>query len=278
MQLIKWNKPAHDQPVILVERSGDAKLGTKRCDATYVSQQTCPGMSTKDVRPCEELCNGCYAEWLGMVPFVTRRLNSCRETDRVKIARAEARLIDQLVSKYRKRGTMPRPLRLHVVGDTSTNTAARILSKAVDRWQCLVARSPGRRSRVWSYTHAWAQVLRRSFSFDVLASLATVDTTTGTVRSARAVRADLATARRNGWRYFAIIVDRHLTNKRYRDPVSGLVGIPCPAQFEKSPTRCADCRICSDAVLQKANARAVFFASDRHGKQAIPITLTREAI
>ena len=219
---------------------------------------------------------------LGMVPFVTRRLNSCRETDRVKIARAEARLIDQLVSKYRKRGTMPRPLRLHVVGDTSTNTTARILSKAVDRWQRLVDRSSGRRSpnglpRVWSYSHAWAQVLRRSFSFDVLASLATVDTTTGTVRSARAVRADLATARRNGWRYFAIIVDRHLTNKRYRDPVSGLVGIPCPAQFENSPTRCADCRICSDAVLQKANARAVFFASDRRGKQAIPIALTMES-
>ena len=57
------------------------------------------------------------------------------------------------------------PVRLHVVGDATTNTAAKSLSDAA-QYHTNKYGQP-----VWSYTHAWRQVDRRSWQrVSILAS------------------------------------------------------------------------------------------------------------
>src|SRR5262245_63271856 len=90
-------------PACAVETSTNAKLGP--VSATYASQASCP-------RSCPWFGKGCYAEQ-GFVGLQTRRLNRSAVRGALRIARAEARVIDAL--------TGDRLLRLHVVGDARTD-------------------------------------------------------------------------------------------------------------------------------------------------------------
>src|SRR5206468_1103992 len=128
-------------PAFAVETSDNAKLGL--VSATYASQASCP-------RSCPFRGHGCYAEG-GLVGFQTRRLNRTRSRGPADVARAEARAIDGL--------TGDRLLRLHVVGDAPTPTAARTLSAALRRYAAR-GMMPRHGKKAWTYTHAWRAVAR----------------------------------------------------------------------------------------------------------------------
>src|ERR1051325_9338279 len=130
--MLSTNKRSNQVAAIAVEKSRNSKIAG--CSATMVSQASCP-------RSCKFYANGCYAE-SGPTGFTTHRLNRSTETKPEAIARIEAKAISQLSGK--------RPLRLHVVGDCTTDKAAKILSSAAESYPM----------PVWSYTHAWRTVSR----------------------------------------------------------------------------------------------------------------------
>jgi hypothetical protein len=120
---------AYAAPVIVKERTGDAKLGN--CSATHASQHSCP-------KTCPWFNAGCYAEH-GPQGIQSRKLNANGETDPLKIAQAEAQGIYGLSGK--------RDLRLHIVGDCTLPEGARLLAAAAEAHIAKHGR------RVWSYTH-----------------------------------------------------------------------------------------------------------------------------
>lgn len=187
-----------------VERSENVKLGN--VSATYASQASCPS-------DCPFLNSGCYAE-AGYVGIQTRRLNASTVSASIKIAKAEAEAIDKLSGR--------RPLRLHVVGDARTNTAARILSAAAKRYTARLGR------RVWTYTHAWRRVLRKSWGrISVLASCESIKD------AKQAMRAGYAAA---------IVVPKFAKDSAY--PADGIKILPCPAQTRG--VTCDKCQLCMD--------------------------------
>src|ERR1051325_4960950 len=112
--MLSTNKRSNQVAAIAIEKSRNSKI--TGCSATMVSQASCP-------RSCKFYGNGCYAE-SGPAGFTTHRLNRSTETKPEAIARIEAKAISQLSGK--------RPLRLHVVGDCTTDQAAKVLSSAVE--------------------------------------------------------------------------------------------------------------------------------------------------
>jgi hypothetical protein len=146
-----------------------------------------------------------------MVGYATRRLNRSPERHALQIAQAEAEAIDAL--------TGDRLLRLHVVGDCRTNASARVLGAAAKRY-----RSRGNHPRVgrkvWTYSHAWRDVERSSWtdSVSVLASVETVQ--------------DAKEAMARGYAA-AIVVGVFERDNAY--PVDGVTVIPCPEQTDSLP-------------------------------------------
>jgi hypothetical protein len=135
--------------VKVLNKTGNRKVGDVA--VTMVSQKTCP-------KTCPFLDAGCYAA-SGPQGIHTARLNKARASA-TELARAEAHGIAQLD------GT--KPMRLHVVGDCSTKTAARTVSKAADAY------SAKRGQKVFTYTHAWRNVPREAWGqVSVLASCET---------------------------------------------------------------------------------------------------------
>lgn len=124
------NLPAYALPVIVKERTTDAKLGN--CSATHASQHSCP-------KTCPWFNAGCYAE-TGPQGMQSRKLNANAETDPLAIAKFEADGILALSGK--------RDLRLHIVGDCDTADGARLLADAA----AVHVAKYGR--RVWTYTHS----------------------------------------------------------------------------------------------------------------------------
>ena len=235
-ELMAWKPGEHwRSPIAVNPRSGNTKTGPVA--TTSVSQLTCP--------PCPLLGNGCYAEDIGMQPMTTRRLNSNAETNRTKVAKLEAHAIDLLKGD--------RDLRVHVVGDCATVTAARIVGAAMRRYE--------RRSgyKAWTYTHAWQMVPASAWQgARVAASVHSAD--------------DVSKARSQGYTMIAMVRSRedgqHPTHKRYR--YEGLDVVPCPAQVKDSGVHCYDhasksrsCDIC------KAHSGAVVFQDDHLPKLAI---------
>ena len=208
-------------PISAVELSANRKIGS--VSATYAPQSTCP-------TTCAYLGAGCYAEH-GRVGIATRQLAAAADGMALDdIARAEAAAIDRLSGS--------RPLRLHVVGDCSTDSAANIVSAAADRF---TARQG---AAVWTYTHAWRTVQRASWQgVSVRASCETLD--------------DVTAARARGYSA-AMVVNEHPADGRAYDTAAGRV-VPCPEQTRG--TSCAECQLCW-------NHPAAIIAFAAHGPRA----------
>ncbi len=133
-------------------------------------------------------------------------------------------------------------MRLHVVGDASTTSAAKILSTAVAKWAY----------PVWSYTHAWRKVARKAWG--TVSVLASCETT-----------ADVKVAQSKGYAT-ALVVDRFLSPKAYT--VDGVKLIPCPAQTHADIT-CTSCKLCwNDKRLREIGATVAFEAHGSGAKKA----------
>lgn len=215
-----------------MEKSENAKLGPVSC--TLASQHTCP-------RQCPFLGNGCYAEQ-GPLGFTTRRMNRADTTDRVKLARLEALAIGELS------GT--RPLRLHVVGDSTTRTGTKVLAKASEKYMAK------HDEKVWTYTHAWRQVPRSDWgAVSVLASCESP--------------VDVAAAHERG--YAAALVVPEFNGDKAFDIGGGFKAIPCPNQTRGRT--CAECKLCLDGERLRENKLVIAFAAHGPMKKAVRYAL-----
>jgi hypothetical protein len=222
---------------IFVETTKNSKIvGTKgNVCATYTSiKHTCPVT-------CKLKGEGCYAQ-LGNTGLHSKRFEKSIPDHFTPddLAKLEAQAID--ASFYS--GKIPqdsirggRELRLHVSGDTTTKEGAKLISAAVKRWY---KRGGG---KVWTYTHAWSMVSRKSWKgVSILASL---DSTK-----------DLGKALKQGYGV-AIVVPEHKSSKAFE--LDGYKYIPCPQQTVGTP--CVQCRLCFDADgLKKRNTGIAFAA------------------
>jgi hypothetical protein len=190
-------------PTITVEVSRNKKLGP--CSATYASQVGCPAT-------CKLRNNGCYAE-SARTGIHTSRLNKSSATAS-ETAQAEADGIDSLS------GLMD--LRLHVVGDCSTDSTAKKVAAAAGRFI-----SRARPTSAWTYTHAWRTVSRESWGdVSVLASCHNEDE----VHEAIALG------------YACAMTVTEMPDKAYKK--GGLLFVPCLEQT--CGTNCVSCRLCLD--------------------------------
>jgi hypothetical protein len=187
-----------------IEKTENKKLGP--VSATYAAQVSCPDS-------CPFLGAGCYAE-LGnsFAGFTTHRLNQSAKDGKaghLAVARAEAREIANLSGD--------RPLRLHVVGDAKSDEAAQILARASKRFE----------GKVWTYTHAWSEVKRRSWGG--VSVLASCETTT-----------QARQAMKKGYAAAIVLADLPADGKAFEK--DGVKIIPCPEQTRGVP--CVECRLC----------------------------------
>ncbi len=210
-----------------IEVSENRKIG--RVSATYATQATCPSS-------CKLRENGCYAE-SGLVAFITRKLNRSEDSAAPveELAMAEAVAIAGLTGEH--------PLRMHVVGDATTDGAARLLSSAAEY------HTNKHNQPVWTYTHAWRDVERSSWGkVSVFASCESTE--------------DAKLAMSRGYAA-ALVVDSHAQDKAYG--VDGLKLVPCPQQTGRSAS-CVDCGLCmrADSMLKMGSV----IAFEVHGQQA----------
>lgn len=226
-------------PVCVKESTNNAKLGA--ASVSHVSMHSCV-LSCKH-HPEKE--NTCYALRMPQ-GFTARRLNSNPITDPDQLARLEALELRSL-SGYL-------PLRVHVVGDCTTDQGANHVGGAM----VAHARKHGRYA--WTYTHAWQLIKAAAWKgARVLASL-----------DHDATRADVTAARTQGYTAFALsTAAAHSTRKPYTDTQTGLRLLPCPAQFKRPGKRfqCSDCHFCqSPEALRKIGADGVAFQPDHLDK------------
>jgi len=214
-----------------IEVSDNAKTGP--VSATYASQASCPNT-------CPFYRNGCYAE-LGPTGIHTRKISSCDVVDPVEIAKAEADAISDLTGRQ--------DLRVHVVGDCSSNEAAFIVSSAMAEHRAK------RGSRAWTYTHAWRDVERSSWQYEsILASVETTD--------------EIAEARSRGYAA-AIVVDSFKSDKLYN--LDGEKILPCPNQTKK--IQCVDCGLCMKADFLHKNNISIGFEAHGVSKRKVLLSL-----
>src|SRR5579864_6624029 len=208
-------------------------MGSQKVDATYASiKHTCPDT-------CSLKGKGCYAQtsFVGMVNFRMQR--RARGASALEVARAEAQAIDAAYEG--KRFPQGRALRLHVSGDSRTIKGTMLLNNAVGRWK---HRGGG---DCWSYTHAWRNVPRRTWSN--VSVLASVDNAS-----------DVQAARAQGYAP-AIVVSEHSSDKAYQLSGSDTTFIPCPNQTRG--VGCTDCKLCFKADWLFETNRGIAFAA--HG-------------
>lgn len=207
-----------------ITTTGNSKLGP--ISTTYVSQSSCPNS-------CAFIDGGgCYAE-RGPTAIHARRLGRGTE---LEAALAEAQAIDEMIT------VVGRPLRLHTVGDCSTDEAAQIVAAAARRY---MDRGGG---VVWTYTHAWRTVKRKSWGdVSVLASCETPQ--------------DVKDAKRRGY-VAALVVNEHKQRRRWLN--NGLSILPCPSQT--GDVTCNDCRLCGKEDLIRKEGYVIGFAV--HGDKA----------
>lgn len=191
-----------------VTTSGNKKLGN--ASTTLASQASCP-------TTCPFLNAGCYAERgpLGFFQLMPMNLHAAKVgASALDVARAEAKAIDEMAT------VVDRPLRLHTVGDCSSDEAAQIVSEAAERY---MERGGG---PVWTYTHAWRDVRRESWgAVSVLASCETP--------------MDVELARSRG--YATAIVVESFEQERLYDH-DGTDILPCPNLTRG--VKCSECRLC----------------------------------
>lgn len=213
---------------IAVTDSLNEKLG--ECSTTHAAQASCPSSCVfKDG-------GGCYAETGQQGMFVTRRLNEAAadlDADAEAVAEAEAYAIDEM------RVVPGRPLRLHTVGDCSTDETARVVSGAAERY---MERGGG---PVWTYTHAWRDVERSSWGkVSVLASCETAR--------------DVVEARLRGYAT-AVVVEEFPSDRLYSpDGPAQMAHLPCPSMTRN--VSCSDCRLCMDDAGLRERGYSIAFA------------------
>ncbi len=209
-----------------IESSSNSKIGT--VSATYATQATCPSS-------CKLKGSGCYAE-SGLVAFITRRLNRSEDAQATveELAMHEAMAIAGLTGEL--------PLRLHVVGDATTDGAAKLLSDAA------AYHTNKHNQPVWTYTHAHRDVKRESWGkVSVLASCETVEETKVAMSKGYAA---------------ALVVDHHESDKAY--VVDGVKLVPCPQQTGRAEN-CVACKLCWKADRLLAMGAVIAFSV--HGQQ-----------
>ena len=209
-----------------VEVSENSKIG--KVSATYATQVTCPDS-------CALKGSGCYAEG-GMVGMFTRKLNSSSDAQTMSVeelALAEAVAIAGLTGEN--------PLRIHVVGDATTDGAARLLANAAE------FHSNKHGKKVWTYTHAWREVARASWG--KVSVFASCETT-----------ADAQLAMSKGYAA-AVVVEKHQSDKAYVE--NGVKLVPCPQQTGRAAT-CVDCGLCMRAPAMLAGGAVIAF--EVHGQ------------
>ncbi len=217
--------------ITAVEISDNSKTG--HVSATYATQATCP-------TSCKLRGEICYAE-NGFTGFTTRRLNRQAAANPMHvnaIAKLEANAIETLSGK--------RPLRVHVVGDCSTNKAAKLISNAAAK------HTAKHGQKAWSYTHAWREVKRESWgTMSIFASCESVK--------------EIKRARRRGFAT-AVVVQAFKQDSAYVD--NGEKLIPCPVQTGKSAS-CSTCQLCMKSdVLFAAKASIAFRPEGNTGEKA----------
>lgn len=232
--------------VFVTARSQGVKTGVVA--ASYVAQTSCPS-------DCAFLHHGCYAENGFVGGMITKRLNRLHDPGLTAfdLALNEATQIDRLPADV--------DLRLHIVGDSTTIEGTVALADACDRY---VARShvraslvdPGRKAKVWTYTHAWRTVPRAAWGgVAVLASCETPG--------------DIVAAQSAGYAT-ALTLESHPSPKRYD---LGLMRImPCPEQTRG--VTCVNCRLCMNDEYLRTSGTTIAFAL--HGKKFVALEAVRE--
>lgn len=229
--------------VAVVAVSENRKTGP--VSATWASQSTCPSS-------CPFMGDGCYAE-TGPSGTVTRRLNRSKVRSVVRLAQEEADGIDSLPAD--------RDLRLHVVGDCTTEAATEIVAEAcrryLDRHDHRVSQGMAESgAMVWGYTHAWRDV--PAAAWGVVSILASVERP-----------ADARAAMEAGYAV-AIVVAEHPFEKTYSH--HGITVIPCP--YETRGVQCVDCRLCMDAPRLLEKGVCIGFAAHGAKRMSVKASLT----
>ncbi len=157
------------------------------------------------------------------------------------------RSLNLLVSQVRR---LAEALRLHTGGDCKTDEAALILSDACREWL----------GHVWTYTHAWRVVARRSWGdVSVLASCETSED------ALRAIERGYAPE---------LTVPEHPANGKAWSDENGITWIPCPAQT--NDTNCVRCGLCfDDRALLGRRAGIAFEAHGRAKRQVQQVVQLR---
>lgn len=206
-----------------VSKSANRKLGLVA--TTHAAQTSCP-------TTCPFLGQGCYAERGPLGAFTTRRLNAAAVgRSALEVAIAESDAIDTMDT------VVGRPLRLHTVGDCSSDESAGIVSVAAERY----SRRGG--GRAWTYTHAWRTVRRGSWGS--VAVLASCETPT-----------DVEAAHARGYAT-ALVVPSFRSWRRYNH--GGVDLLPCP-EMTGATRSCADCRLCFDDARLHSQKLTIGFA------------------
>lgn len=232
--------------VSIVERSMDAKLSNnKNVSATWAAQDSCP-------ESCPLMNAGCYAE-LGNAGFVTRRLNG--KADQAHLSKAKLRLqIAQQEAEGIRELSGSRKLRVHAVGDCTSDETASIVGQA------MVEHENKQGKLAWTYTHAWRDIRKRAWrGARVLASCNSVEETNE--------------ARRLGYGT-SVLTPKHPSNKVYT--LRGETIIPCPAQFKPGGVRvvtCETCTLCMRGDWLRDNRMSVGFQPDRGSEKKLNLLL-----
>ena len=220
-------------PVLVNNSTANRKLGNMA--VTYASQVSCPS-------DCAWRRNGCYAESGPVSWAVTTKLNRAKH-NAYQTAQLEARGIDSLPGD--------KPLRVHVVGDCTTDRNAQTVSAAADRYTNRMGFG------AYTYTHAWDRVERDSWGgMSVLASCETHD--------------QVERAHARGYAA-AIVVSEH-TSARAEDH-AGYRYIPCPQQTKD--VTCDQCGLCQKDKWLHAERAVITFAAHGAGAKKVRETLVQ---
>ncbi len=220
--------------MFVVMNSANVKIGAAA--ATYAPiKATCPST-------CKLRDNGCYAQ-TGNVGFQVNRLE--REMDGIGADTIAVMEGDEIFDQARH-APAGHPLRIHVSGDATTEFRAIQMARGAAAW-------PG---PVWSYTHAWREVSRKSWG--IVSVLASCEST-----------ADVAEALNAGYAP-ALVVSHHPENGRSVRDENGIKLIPCPSQTRD--VSCADCRLCwNDEMLIAQRACITFSVHGVAKKRALNV-------
>lgn len=214
--------------VIVMEKSDNSKLGG--LSTTYASKGSCP-------KSCSLRKGGCY----GDCGYVAMQWQNCKGSNPVDIAKAEAKGINTLSGKLH--------LRLHTIGDCSSNLTAKILASAAKKY------SAKHNRQVFTFTHAWREIDRKSWgNINIIASCEKM--------------ADVKEAIKKGYKA-ALIVPVFKKTIPYKQ--NGMRLIPCPKQLD-AVCGCIECGLCVNANERLKKTDVIAFKV--HG----PVKKARKAL